>query len=319
MLTTLSRRSAASFGAYSSEESVIVATQVGDAALRIRVERMLRGEFILDDLTNLFLALRQRAGGRQSVVEVGDFVAHRNERNKGIVSQAVRDFFVRVRFLIESYERKLAVYDLPPYIAEFLQASARHMDYQAAKKNGASFTRVQVKNELPGLLASIKSSNGRCYLWPLVTQRELELCDFLASLYTFKPMLTEDSLFEEFTGALAENGLLRTSELQKLLPMKGAIALFALCHMHQCFVELSDGVKGYLEASPYGGGDDTIAVTATVPTMGSKGAKMAHAVFLTDRTVADDCRPGMECDPQNPYWKYPLEVGPDQKLRPLGG
>lgn len=101
--------------------------------------------------------------------------------------------------------------------------------------------------------------------------------------------------------------------------MKGVTALFAVTNMHQCFVRLGDGVTGYLEASPFGGGDNKIAVVATVPAMDSKGARIAHAVFLTERTLKSDCVPDLaHVHPQDPIWEYPLELGEDGKLRRLG-
>ncbi len=65
-----------------------------DAELQRRVERLARGEKRTDDLDRLYLAMRDRAHGRASVREIGDFVAHRGERDKGPVTSRVRDIFV---------------------------------------------------------------------------------------------------------------------------------------------------------------------------------------------------------------------------------
>jgi hypothetical protein len=276
------------------------------------------GKLRVEDLTTLFLALRDRAGGRQSIVDVGDFVAHREERNKGYVTKAVRDFFVRIRFVIERNERPPSIYDLPPYIGEYLEAAARHMDYKAAK-GARRFTRVNVTNALPALLSCVMTSAGRCYLWPSISDELIDLFNFLAGNLTFKPLFTENVLFDELCDALVENGLLKKGEIPNLLHIKGAVALFALTHMHQCFVKLGGEVKGYLEASAYGGGSNQIAVLATVPAMDSKGVRISHAIFLTDRTIAADCDANLaHLDPQNPVWTYPLELAPDKKLRRLG-
>lgn len=61
-------------------------------ALRIRVERLLRGDLRSADLTAIFLALRDYSGGRECVVEIGDFIAHRGERRKGLITREARDF-----------------------------------------------------------------------------------------------------------------------------------------------------------------------------------------------------------------------------------
>ena len=50
-----------------------------------RVDRLLRGERNVTDLDRLFSDLRFSGAKRRTVREIGDFSAHRNERDKGIV------------------------------------------------------------------------------------------------------------------------------------------------------------------------------------------------------------------------------------------
>lgn len=67
-----------------------------DDDLRVRVQRLASGRHRVEDLDRLFLGLRDRDGGRMSVREIGDFVAHRGERHKGPVTQTARDVFASV-------------------------------------------------------------------------------------------------------------------------------------------------------------------------------------------------------------------------------
>jgi len=67
-----------------------------DDDLRGRVQRLLAGSHQVHDLHRLFLALRDRAHNRESVREIGDFVAHRAERQKGLVTQTGRDVFTSI-------------------------------------------------------------------------------------------------------------------------------------------------------------------------------------------------------------------------------
>src|SRR5262245_5251242 len=71
---------------------------MADAKSRARVERLLSNRFRQDDLTGLFLYARDHCDGRESVTDIGDFIAHHNERNKGIVTRSTRDWFTVVRF-----------------------------------------------------------------------------------------------------------------------------------------------------------------------------------------------------------------------------
>jgi hypothetical protein len=62
----------------------------------------LKGDFHPDDLTRLFLWLRERSYGAASIREVGDFVAHSDERTKGVVTDELRGFFAHLRLSVRN-------------------------------------------------------------------------------------------------------------------------------------------------------------------------------------------------------------------------
>jgi hypothetical protein len=67
-----------------------------DDDLRLRAGRLLTGQHRVEDLDRLFLGQRDRHHGKESFREIGDFVAHRAERQKGLVTQVARDVFTSV-------------------------------------------------------------------------------------------------------------------------------------------------------------------------------------------------------------------------------
>lgn len=69
--------------------------------LRLRVQRLLRGERRHDDVDPLFLGLRDRAGGREIIREIGDFVAHRDERDRGTVLQQTSDVLLSIQTFLK--------------------------------------------------------------------------------------------------------------------------------------------------------------------------------------------------------------------------
>jgi hypothetical protein len=73
-----------------------------DLDLQRRVQRLLRGDRRSDDLDRIFLSLRERSYGRASIREIGDFVAHRDKREKGLVTEKVRDIFTSFEAWIRS-------------------------------------------------------------------------------------------------------------------------------------------------------------------------------------------------------------------------
>src|SRR5258705_11504652 len=85
-----------------------------DQKSRARVQRLLTGTFRPDDLTGLFLYARDHCDGREPVAEIGHFVAHHNERDKGIVTRATRDWFTTMRFHMSRFQRPDGSLDLDP-------------------------------------------------------------------------------------------------------------------------------------------------------------------------------------------------------------
>jgi hypothetical protein len=59
---------------------------------------MLCGDFRPDDLTGLFLYARDHCDGREPVAEIGHFVAHHQERDKGVVTRSTREWSAAIRF-----------------------------------------------------------------------------------------------------------------------------------------------------------------------------------------------------------------------------
>jgi hypothetical protein len=96
-------------------------------SLRVRVERLLRGDFRPEDLNHLFLYLRAHSHGAWSIVEVGDFIAHRDRRKKGPVTQAARDFFYASRCLLPPGKFN-DLLSIPSIFPEAMNAQLRRID-----------------------------------------------------------------------------------------------------------------------------------------------------------------------------------------------
>src|SRR5579862_4110756 len=98
-----------------------------DPGLRARVERLLRGDIRSEDLVRLFLYARDRCDGREPVQEIGDFVAHHDERTKGIVTRETRDWFLTARFFRSAMQGAIDAKQLPSNFTNFLDASLRRI------------------------------------------------------------------------------------------------------------------------------------------------------------------------------------------------
>lgn len=71
---------------------------MADAKSRAKVQRLLSEDFRPSDLADLFLFTRDHCDGRESVVDIGDFVAHHDERDRGIITRSTREWFAVARY-----------------------------------------------------------------------------------------------------------------------------------------------------------------------------------------------------------------------------
>jgi hypothetical protein len=270
--------------------------------LRSRVERLLKGDFRPDDLTRLFLYARDRCDGRESVQEVGDFVAHRDQRSKGIITRTARDFYTILRFKIPNLGQAIDGANLPSDFPEFLTAVLRSLDAKLIKRD-TGLSLASARKLLPVIVGKIiHKPDGTIALPPTLSSREVALVTCLSQFIVAKPAFDGDRLFEDFAATLRSHGLLQHSELQQFRSLKAGIVLYAVTVMHQCKVQLGDGTMASLKAHGGVAPNSRIGVLATVsvPLPGKSGrlVQIASDMFTTDLDTQANC----EEELQNGEW-----------------
>ena len=234
-----------------------------DQAMRARVERLLRGEVRDDDLTRLFLFARDRCDGRESVQEIGDFVAHHDKRTKGIITQTVRDWAAIVRIRGWLPNEILNPQRLPAVFPSFLQAMARRLDNKIIK-NFTGLTRAQAVAMVPHIISRLnKNADGTFALYPLYTPQEHKVIDCFLSHIVALPAFTGERLFLDFSATLKSNGLIDKNEVRTLAGLKHFIILYAAVCMHQCVIVIDDSFTMLLSTFAHPNG--VIQVDCPIP------------------------------------------------------
>src|SRR5262245_16930541 len=194
--------------------AVTVIFVMPDARLRVRVERLLRGDFRIDDLSTLFLALRDRSNCPEVVAEIGDFVAHQDERTKGITTNSVRDFFTTLRYQWQFNLRGVpfrTTYDLPHNIADVLWAVFRRVQSKTITQ-ATGLKRAAVERALRDLSERICHLRGGTTWLDRPTPQDRALMRRLLTVIVSTPAFTHDQLLSGFSASLITNGLLKTNE-----------------------------------------------------------------------------------------------------------
>src|SRR5262249_45969072 len=227
-----------------------------------------------------------------------------------------RDFFAHLRFRVPYYQRALDVNDLPANFPRVMRGNFKRLDLKMVQ----SYTGIKPKvadRILSSLLSKFSTTpTGRCALSAPLNEEEAELLKCVAGWVVAKPAFTDDSLFEEFQTVLEKNKLLRADEKQAFFRLKPLIALFAITSMHQCIIVLEDGPPAELMADCHNQEKTlTVLATALCPDEKIPTLHFSASIFSTSLRATDWCdAPLLEGTDQD-KWLYPIELGPDKKLR----
>jgi len=279
-----------------------------DDDLRGRVQRLLAGSHQVHDLDRLFLALRDRAHNRESVREIGDFVAHRAERQKGLVTQTGRDVFTSIDVWSLSFRgQKTSLEDI---------ARAAWANFRLAPDNqleaGCGFQRGTIKGRLKSGLPKLERGEA-------LSAQELKIIEYLGNHFIWKPAFTDEQLFAEFRDVLSLNSILVDADIPALAGIKTFLTLYAICCMHGSAIVLENGIRAELRAGFFNR-ERRLEVKMQIRFDDAPKPIMAPVcLFLTSLQPEDYCEAQLLDSGtygQPPFaWSEPVEVGIDGRLR----
>jgi hypothetical protein len=223
---------------------------VVDAKSKARVGRLLYGDFRPDGLTGLFLYARDHCDGRETITDIGAFVAHHNERNKGIVTRSTREWFAVARYHASSlgpHGKSLDWRRMPPATRDYFQIATNRIAAKLIRdKTGLKqATANKIMSELAERLT--QNTDGTWTLPTNLSANERSLLQFVSSVMVVKPAFEADRLYEEFAATLKSNGLITRTELSTHgETLRMLIQLFSVAAMHNCVVQVGDGTTTQL-------------------------------------------------------------------------
>jgi hypothetical protein len=266
-----------------------------DAEMHRRVERLLRGDRRVDDLDRIFLGLRDRAHGRASVREIGDFVAHRGERDKGPVTSRVRDIFISLHSWAGGLLGRVPTLE------------------QARKVAGANLriaTDAQLQHRLAlrrTVVASVleqgfrKLEQGR-----QLTERERRVVNYLSSAFIWNQVFTDGEVEADLAFVLERLKLLKNDERARLHALAPFLALYVITLLHGSAIRLDELGRAELFAN-YRNDQQRLEVKATlIITDIGKPIIAPVCIFWTGLSAADWCHPSLLASPE--VWEGPLEI-----------
>lgn len=277
-----------------------------DDDLRHRVRRLIAGDFRTGDLDRLFLGQRNRAWNRACFREIGDFVAHRDTREKGLITQVARDVITSV----DVWSLKMRGRD--PSWCDIARAADANLRLASDEqlKSGCGCRRSTAKKRLRSALAKIEQNQQP-------TNTELSVLDYLGNRFIWKPAFTSDQLFAEFKEVLTRNGIVAKADAEGLDNTKAFLSLYALTVMHGSMVVLESGEKAQLFAG-FANRERRLEVKVEI-VFNELGKPLMAPVclFLTDLGADEHCDLDLATSTDlilANNWNFPIDVSAENQL-----
>jgi hypothetical protein len=292
-----------------------------DTGLRIRLERLLRGDVREQDIHQLFFNMRDETGGSRVVAEVTHFLAHPQKRNRGTAMREVRDLFgiLRLLFWLERLEsQNLILPVMPATVPDALRGNFRRMRPSMFK--AARIKRTRAEEVLERILARMTPTGFGGLRKPIIKDPE-EYMVFMMVGRVVKggSLFTEDDLFKDFAGILRTQALLKPKEVRALENAKPAITLFAVNAMHNRIIDLGDGTTATLQITPDMNGNLGVFAYGQVadrhPT-DDHPTTAAAWLLETSLSIGRYCEPGTARNGRLPF-EGNFEMTPNGKLARL--
>jgi hypothetical protein len=289
--------------------------------MKRRVDRLWAGERSTRDLDVLFLWLRERSYGNRAVADIGDFVAHSDERGKGIAWQGAQWLFEQIRFMAPRIQGQAK--DNPPgSVTGFKEAIRGAFELTRPDKVRADFGLGQsaVRKLLNSALAACTGLDGkRLVISRLLSPDERRVISHFGNLLVVSPAFTDEILSQQLLVALVKNKLIPPSAKALTPAFRDFVALFAIEKMHLSKIRLRSGGAADLFASidATSNGTRVLQVMARAQVDLNNIANIFGMPIYSTRLVAEEwCDPSM-LQATTSGWNEPLEIGPNGKLQML--
>lgn len=213
------------------------------------VLRLQSGDFDENDVDNIFMRLRAYSQGNQIFREVADFVAHNDERNKGVATESLEAFYLSFRYFLEYVSPKIPLdigKPFPLYVKKLMKYQIDKCK-EADLKEKFSVTKQRLKSRIDTIFSEDKKNNKAFMKKPKISEDTLNALQHILSFIGSHPAFDQDQVISALLAVIRANKLnVDESELQKYSDrMASCVALL----LHEATFEYGAHKQGYCKLS----------------------------------------------------------------------
>jgi hypothetical protein len=278
--------------------------------LKLRAKRLLDGDRRVEDLDRIFLGLRDRCFDREIFSEISNFVAHRGERDRGLVTTTARDVFTSIDVW------SLGLCDKKPAREDILRAAKANFRLASDEQllNGCGLRRRAVSKILTKALDKFKHGEH-------LSETEVGVLLYLGNRFIWKPAFTDGELFSAFCYVLLRNKIINDEAASNLQSAASFLSLYAIAVMHGSRIKLDETLKnidgGELLAGFFNR-ERHLEVKVQIRFKGTPKPTFAPiCMFFTRLSPESHCEPALLSlgdEFLQHVWSYPIELRSEGKL-----
>lgn len=290
--------------------------------IAFRASRLAAGTASTEDIATIFLHLRRRSFGNKLVSEIGDFVAHSDERDRGVALSFAQDLSDAVSFklrVLQSKSGKKPGANGIDTLRRGLIAGFKLMGPLYAQKTLGVNAETALHRLERAIKKVVRFVDGKVEMSPRCSVKDLRTLQAYFAVLPAYPRFSAAELMAELYDSLLENGLIESKDVGLLALQHERLGLFCLSKMHLAKILLDGFPPALLSVGvEYGDrGDDLLGIQILIPaTELGDGTTVALPFFDTNCHVSDWCSGRVRAllDAPGKSLAAPVEINSDGQL-----
>ncbi|HEO1844806.1 hypothetical protein PGK01_11010 [Acinetobacter baumannii] len=173
------------------------------------LEKIQSGHFDENDIDNLFMKLRPYSSGFEKFREISDFVAHNDERDRGIINRAIENRYLMFKY-IRSYNPEkgnlIINNSIPLWVIKLITYEAEKIEDSYFLLN-FNFSRKSFLKEVKDSYTIDKKAGTATYNKDSISIEFIQAFSKCLSTLKLNSVLTQDAIIEETIGVLKKNNV----------------------------------------------------------------------------------------------------------------
>jgi hypothetical protein len=208
-----------------------------------------KGQFDENDIDSLFMRMRAYSNKMPVFREIADFVAHNDQRDRGLANQSLETMYLRMKYFLEynSPKKSLDISSPLPLWIKRLMVLQVNKFKESVLKEKFNVTQQRLKSRIENAFKDDKKNKTATLKDGKLSQQTLEAIQHIMGFLVSDVAFTQEELITELVSVIVSNKLLIDKDL--FLKQSDKITLCTLLLLHNATFDFKGHKLGYTQIS----------------------------------------------------------------------